>query len=130
MLVREGDFYFQNNIKFFKGALPPCTPKGVLSSGSPFYFVFLGSETCLPHWGRCHGWAMTEGVTSLAVPTPVSAAASGPAPQWGASRTDGRGNGDRFAAERHRRSLTPLPHLCFLKEGAALAREGGLFFIY
>ena len=37
----------------------------------------------------------------------VSAAASGPAPRWGASRTDGRGNVDRFAAERHWRSLTP-----------------------
>ena len=31
---------------------PPCTPKGVLSSGSPFYFVFLGSGACLPLWGR------------------------------------------------------------------------------
>ena len=28
----------------------------------------------------------------------VSAAASGPAPRWGASRTDRSGNGDRFAA--------------------------------
>ncbi len=37
----------------------------------------------------------------------VSPAGSGPAPRWGASRTDGRGNGDRFAAERHWRSLTP-----------------------
>ena len=53
-LAREGDFYFQNNIKFFKGALPPCTPKGLLSSVSPFYVVFLGSGTCLPLWGcRC-----------------------------------------------------------------------------
>ena len=57
-----GDFNFQNNIKFCKGALPPCTPKGMLSSVSPFYVVFLGSGTCLPHWGRCHRWAMTEGV--------------------------------------------------------------------
>ena len=44
---------------------------------------------------------------SEARPGPVSAPASGPAPRWGASRTDGRGNVDRFAAERHRRSLTP-----------------------
>ena len=68
-MVREGDFYFQNNIKFFQGGGsrlpprsvldgahwapgPPCTPKGVLSSGSPFYFVFLGSGACLPLWGR------------------------------------------------------------------------------
>ncbi len=44
----------------------------------------------------------------VAVPSPVSPTGSGPAPRWGASRTDGRGNGDRFAAERHWRSLTPL----------------------
>ena len=165
-LAREGDLIFLK-IEFFQGAPPPCTPKGilspgslfyfvlfgsetclplwgrrcpvgtktplappkgVLSSGSPFYFVFLGSETCLPLWGRCHAGGVTEGVSSREVPTPVSPAGSGPAPQWGASRTDGRGNGDRFAAERHRRSLTPLPHLCFLKEGAALAREGEFYF--
>ena len=39
--------------------------------------------------------------------TPVSPAGSGPAPRWGASRTDRSGSGDRFAAERHWRSLTP-----------------------
>ena len=126
---------------------PLAPPKGVLSSGSPFYFVFLGGGTCLHLWGRrcpvgtvlrrpsrqarrCHAGGVTEGVTSLAVPTPVSPAGSGPAPQWGASRTDRSGNGDRFAAERHRRSLTPLPRLCFLKEEAALAREGGDYSIY
>ena len=92
--------------------------------------MFLGSGACLPLWGRCHAGGVTEGVTSLAVPTPVSPAGSGPAPQWGASRTDRSGNGDRFAAERHRRSLTPLPRLCFLKEEAALAREGGDYSIY
>ena len=37
----------------------------------------------------------------------VSPAGSGPAPRWGASRTDRSGNGDRFAPERHRRSLPP-----------------------
>ena len=41
------------------------------------------------------------------VQRPVSPPASGPAPRWGAFRTDGRGNVGRFAAERHRRSLTP-----------------------
>ena len=41
------------------------------------------------------------------VPTPVSPASSGPAPRWGASRTDRSGSGDRFAAERHWRSLPP-----------------------
>ena len=55
---------------------PLAPPKGVLSSGSPFYFVFLGSETCLPLWGRCHAGGVTEGVSSREVPTPVSPAGS------------------------------------------------------
>ena len=42
----------------------------------------------------------------------ISPAGSGPAPRWGASRTDRSGNGDRFAAERHWRSLTPLRGGC------------------
>ena len=33
---------------------------------------------------------------------PVSAPASGPAPRWGASRTDRSGSGDRFAAAETR----------------------------
>ena len=66
-MVREGDLIFLK-IKFFRGLRsrlpprsvldgahwapgPPCTPKGVLSSGSPFYFVFLGIGTCLPLLG-------------------------------------------------------------------------------
>ena len=104
---REGDFYFQNNIKFFKGALPPCTPKGALNPGSPFYFVFLGSETCLPHWGRCHAGGVTEGVSSREVPTPVSPAGSVGSRQ---SATGAR------SPPSHARTLR--------KEEAALAREG------
>ena len=37
----------------------------------------------------------------------VSAAASGAGRQWRPFSADGRGNVDRFAAERHWRSLTP-----------------------
>ena len=37
----------------------------------------------------------------------VSPAGSGAAPRWGASSTDRGGSRDRFAAERHWRSLTP-----------------------
>ena len=37
----------------------------------------------------------------------VSPAASGAAPRWGAPSTDRGGSRDRFAAERHWRSLTP-----------------------
>ena len=37
----------------------------------------------------------------------VSAAGSGAAPRWGAPSTDRGGSRDRFAAERHWRSLTP-----------------------
>ena len=58
-MEREGDLIFLK-IKFFQGA-PPPSPKSVLSSGSPFYFVLLGSGTCLPRWERCHRRAMTEG---------------------------------------------------------------------
>ena len=36
--------------------MPPCTPKGLLSSVSPFYVVFLGSGACLPPRGRCRRW--------------------------------------------------------------------------
>ena len=62
-----GGFYF-SYIKFFKGAGlgcrlgrswtvptghqdPPCTPKGILSPDSLFYFVLVESGTCLPLWG-------------------------------------------------------------------------------
>ena len=65
-----------------------------------------------------------ENITPGQLPTPVSPAGSGPAPRWGASRTDRSGNGDRFAAERHRRSLTPSRAHTFVKERAALGREG------
>ena len=64
----------------------------------------------LPQGGRCHAPGVTEGV-ALLFPSPVSPAGSGPAPRWGASRTDRGGSRDRFAAERHRRSLTPLRDL-------------------
>ncbi len=85
-LAREGDFYFQNNIKFFKGAglgcrlgrswtVPtghqdPLPPKGILSPGSLFYFVLFGSWTRLPLWGRCHAGGVTEGVPFQKIPTP------------------------------------------------------------
>ena len=94
-MVREGDLIFLK-IKFFQGGrsrLPPRSvldgahrhqdplpPKSVLSSGSLFYFVLVGSGTCLSLWGplrasgtlpsgrpsrqarRCHAGGVTEGV--------------------------------------------------------------------
>ena len=52
--------------------------------------------------------ASAMGATALGESHPlVSPAGSGPAPRWGASTTDRSGNVDRFAAERHWRSLTP-----------------------
>ena len=114
-------------------------------------------------------------------PHPVSPAGSGPAPRWGASRTDGRGNRDRplgnvspvrsgphrgsrdwsppggevssqrddgggflsrgshprlacrlgrFAAERHWRSLTPLPLISFVVRGNLAATGGGILFFF
>ena len=66
---------------------------------------------------------------SYMLPTPlVSPAGSGPAPRWGASRTDRSGSGDRFAAERHRRSLTPPSRAqTTVKAVPSLAREGDGF---
>ena len=58
----------------------------------------------------------------------VSPAGSGPAPQWGASRTDRSGNVDRFAAERHRRSLTPSRAQTMEVFFTSLAREGDFNF--
>ena len=82
----------------------------------------------LPRWGRWPGGAGPEGVSFRMIPTPVSPAGSGPGAQWAPSRTDRSGNGDRFAAERHWRSLTPLPLISLSKRGNPAATGGGFLF--
>ena len=99
LLVREGDFYFQNNIKFFKGAGlgcrlgrswtvptghqdPPCTPKGILSPDSLFYFVLVESGTCLSLWGplRASG-TLPSGRSPLPRPSVLDGAHWAPGPE-------------------------------------------------
>ena len=70
------------------GHQDPLPPKSVLSSGSLFYFVLVGSGTCLSLWGplrasgtlpsgrpsrqarRCHAGGVTKGVSFQKIPTP------------------------------------------------------------
>ena len=54
----------------------------------------------------------------------VSAAASGAGRQWRPFSADGRGNVDRFAAERHWRSLTPSHAQTMVESVPSLAWEG------
>ena len=108
-------------IKSFFGICPPDeSPSGPDFALAP-----------LPR-GGCHDSVVTGGVYAFSFPTPVSPAGSGPAPRWGASRTDRSGNGDRFAPERHWRSRSPPPptHKTLCEEGTCAGAGGGrLFYI-
>ena len=71
-------------------------------------FLLLASAQGRPALDEAHPLVSAAGLLDTSATHPlVSPAGSGPAPRWGASRTDRSGNVDRFAAERHRRSLTP-----------------------
>ena len=89
---------------------------------------------CGVEWRRQNsGGAEPRGIflsSAVTCPSPVSPAGSGPAPRWGASRTDRSGNGDRFAAERHWRSLTPLPRPYFCERKGCAGAGGGDYSIH
>ena len=58
----------------------------------------------------------------------VSPAGSGAGRRWRPFSADRSGNVDRFAAERHRRSLTPSRAQGMVESVPSLAREGDFIF--
>ena len=109
---RIGQLVYSTMSLFVCKAILKISPRNPPVAGRagkiPLGFARRDFRAGWPHLGCIPRLSCHPAGGKFSAPHPlVSPAGSGPAPRWGASRTDRSGNVDRFAAERHRRSLTP-----------------------